>query len=298
MHPSMPIIQNKVSVVLPVHNVNGEWLAQSIQSVLKQDYENLELIVVNDAATKDIDELVRSLGVHKYVKNDRNRKLPYSLNRGFEVAEGEYHTWTSADNYMLPGMISRLKRELTERRDVQIVCGKSFVMNEAGTSLPLAETDAAEEKVLKRAGTTFADPYVPRRRLYYGSIGACFLYYASVWEALNGYDENLHGAEDFDFWLRASRQYAIGRIPSVEPPYYAYRIHSTSMSNTVIGCFSTMRVTVLEREVALYPEDKDLAQALAACRKQLEGNKGTFGKLLSDVRSRRDRIAGKILRRR
>src|ERR1700730_6246204 len=131
LRPAMPIIQNKVSVVLPVHHVNREWLMQSIRSVLDQDYQNLELIVVNDEATEDIDELVKSLGVHKYVKNDRNRKLPFSLNRGFAEADGGYHTRTSADNYMLPGMISRLVNEIKGRSDVQIVCGKSFVMDEA-----------------------------------------------------------------------------------------------------------------------------------------------------------------------
>jgi glycosyltransferase involved in cell wall biosynthesis len=66
----MSTIPNKVSVVLPVHHVNREWLTQSIRSVLEQDYEKLELIVVNDEATENIDELVRSLGVHKYVKNE------------------------------------------------------------------------------------------------------------------------------------------------------------------------------------------------------------------------------------
>jgi glycosyltransferase involved in cell wall biosynthesis len=292
----MPTIEDKVSVVLPVHHVNREWLTQSIRSVLEQEYESLELIVVNDETTEDIDELVRSLGVHKYVKNDRNWKLPYSLNRGFESADGEFHTWTSADNYMLPGMISRLVKEIKARPEVQIVCGKSFVMNEAGTLLSLAETDAVEGRALKRAGTSFADPLLPRRRLFYGSLGACFLYHCSVWDALKGYDENLHGAEDFDFWLRASRHFKVGRISSTEPPYYVYRIHSTSMSNTVIGCFSTLRVAVLEREAALYPEDKHLAQALAVQRRQSQRNKGALGKLLSNVRSQGGRIAGKVLR--
>src|SRR5262245_18314148 len=85
----------KVSVVLPVRYVHEEWLKRSVSSVLDQDYSNLELIVVNDEATKEIDELILSFGIKKYVKNDRNRKLPYSLNRGFEVADGDYHSWTS-----------------------------------------------------------------------------------------------------------------------------------------------------------------------------------------------------------
>ncbi len=81
-----------MSVVLPVYFVNHKWLVHSISSVLDQDYRNLELIVVNDAATENIDDIVESCGIRKYVINPRNMKLPYPLNRSFELADGKYHT--------------------------------------------------------------------------------------------------------------------------------------------------------------------------------------------------------------
>src|ERR1700730_8781545 len=182
------VVSGKVSVVLPIRYVRREWLTQSIRSVLEQDYANLELIVVNDGATEDIDELVRPLGVHKYWKNDRNRKLPHSLNKGFEQADGEFHTWTSADNYMLPGMISRLMAEMKRRTDLAIVCGKSFVMNDAGEFLSNDAIDSPEQLALSLSQAKLDDPYISRARLYYGSIGPCFLYRASVWRELGGYD--------------------------------------------------------------------------------------------------------------
>jgi glycosyltransferase involved in cell wall biosynthesis len=265
-----PTIQNKVSVVLPVHYVNREWLTKSVTSVLKQDYEPLELIVVNDEATEDIDELIRSLGVHKYVKNDRNRKLPYSLNRGFEQADGEFHTWTSVDNYMLPGMVARLVTELKSRTDLAVVCGKSFVMNDAGEFFSNDAIDSAEELALSLSGSEIDDQYISRARLFYGTIGACFLYYAYVWRELNGYDEELHGAEDFDFWLRASRSFKIGRIPWRETPYYAYRVHDVSMSSTISGCFTNMRFSVLERESRIFPDDQLLKKAVAVCATRMK----------------------------
>jgi glycosyltransferase involved in cell wall biosynthesis len=277
------MIQNKVSVVLPVYHVNRDWLTKSIRSVLEQDYENLELIVVNDEATEDIDELVRSMGVHKYVKNDRNRKLPYSLNRGFELADGEYHTWTSADNYMLPGMITRLVNELQRRADLAVVCGKSAVMNDAGGFLPNEAIDSAERIALSFSGAKIDDQYITRARLFFGTIGACFLYYANVWRELNGYDEALHGAEDFDFWLRASRTFKVGRIPWREIPYYAYRVHDLSISSTVSGCFTTMRHAVLEQEARLFPDDRQLMRALAVYAKRMKPP-SRFDIMLSQLR--------------
>ena len=180
-----------------------DWLKRSIGSVLEQDYPNLELIVVNDEATEDIDELIRSFGIRKYVKNDRNRKLPYSLNRGFEVADGEYHSWTSADNYMLPGMITRLVTEL-ERQNVSIMCGRSIVTDENDVLHDLSSSDM---RTANLASCDLNAPRIEPRFTYYSSLGACFLYRKEVWEELRGYDEARHGSEDFDFWLRASHKF-------------------------------------------------------------------------------------------
>ena len=83
------VVHGLVSVVTPVRYVNRKWLAKSISSALSQDYPKLELIVVNDDSTEDIDGMVESFGIKKYIKNDQNRGAAYSFNRGFEVSEGE-----------------------------------------------------------------------------------------------------------------------------------------------------------------------------------------------------------------
>lgn len=246
-----------VSVVLPVRFVNRDWLEQSITSVLEQDYGNLELIVVNDEATENIDSLVAELGVTKYRKNDRNLKLPASLNRGFELAEGEFHTWTSADNYMLPGMISRLVDALNSHPEVGVAYGPSRDVDANG----LAIAGGGEERAAKLAGTSVEDRLVQRRFVYYSTLGACFLYRREVTERLNGYDEALHGAEDYDFWIRASRHFEMMRLPPDTEPLYAYRTHGDSISATVRYCYTRMRAAVLRRELQQYPEDDDLRSA-------------------------------------
>jgi glycosyltransferase involved in cell wall biosynthesis len=246
------IVPGKVSVVLPVRHVNREWLTQSIRSVLEQDYKNLELIVVNDETTEDIDELVNSLRVHKYVKNDRNRKLPYSLNRGFERADGTYHTWTSADNYMLPGMIARLVRELESSPELSIVYSRYNLLTADGDVVEDIERFLRASRI---AGCDINAHETERKYTFFSTLGGSFLYKGKVWEQLK-YDETLHGAEDYDFWMRASRTFAIGRVPVREPPLYVYRLHSNSISQTVPNCFTTLRIGVLQRELARFPEDE------------------------------------------
>ncbi|MGI5817359.1 MAG: glycosyltransferase [Armatimonadota bacterium] len=246
-----------VSVVLPVRFVNRRWLERSIRSVLEQDYRNLELIVVNDEATEDIDDLVADLGVTKYVRNERNLKLPASLNRGFALAEGRFHTWTSADNYMLPGMISTLVGALETHEGAGIVCGSSIDVDADGQLIDWG----GERRAAALSGTRLEDCIIQRRFLYYSTLGACFLYRREVTERLGGYDETLHGAEDYDFWIRASRHFQILRLPIEAEPLYAYRAHGDAISATLRYCFTRLRAEVLRRELRVSPEDHHLRQA-------------------------------------
>jgi glycosyltransferase involved in cell wall biosynthesis len=266
----------KISVVLPVRYVREDWLRRSIESVLAQDYAPKELVVVNDEATRDIDSLVASYGITKYVKNDRNRKLPYSLNRGFEAADGELHTWTSADNYMLPGMLARLAAELRDRPELGVVCGRSVVVDEHDQEVPM---QSGELRAAELSGGDVRDLTVDRAFTYYSSLGACFMYRCGVWRRLGGYDESIHGAEDYDFWIRAGRYFRLGRIPWEEPPYYAYRVHSDSISATATGCYTELRLRVLESEAGMFPGDRALQKALSHYRRRVRSNAPRGGML-------------------
>lgn len=249
----------KVNVVLPVYYVKREWLEKSILSVLEQDYNNLELIIVNDGATEDFSDLINKYQIKKYVVNERNMKLPYSLNRGFEIASGEYHTWTSADNFMLPGMISRLVRELDRENDLDIIFGKSKKIDENGNFI---EMKYGEIAAAKRSDTSVYDKYLSPRYTYFSTLGASFMYRSKVWESLGGYNEAIHGAEDYDFWIRASREFKIKRIPWDEEPLYAYRVHSKSISNTVPGCYIDYRINILKQELKNDSNNKYLRKAI------------------------------------
>ena len=104
-----------ISIVLPVYN--GErYLADSINSILNQTYKDFELIIVNDCSTDSsleiIEEFARTDPRIIIINNEQNQKLPRSLNIGFSHCRGEYYTWTSDDNLMLPdfceAMITKL----------------------------------------------------------------------------------------------------------------------------------------------------------------------------------------------
>mgnify|MGYP006431775493 CR=1 FL=1 len=203
-----------VSIILPVFN-GSKFLEQSIKSCLTQTYLNVELVIVNDKSTDNSQEIAQEFAKNdsriKIINNHKNLGLPASLNIGHAVACGDFFTWTSDDNYFNTNTISVLLKKIKSHR-ADIVFGNFFTVNEKG----------------KRIGKY---EYAPNKTLLFNNIiGACFLYKRLVYQRNEGYNEELHTIEDYDFWLRASKHSAICHIPEF---LYNYRKHKNSLSSNI-----------------------------------------------------------------
>ncbi len=130
---STPCRAGLVSVVLPVFN--GEnFVAEAVGSVLSQTYSALELIVVDDGSTDRTPSILDRFRADRRLRVLRqdNRKLPSALNAGFACARGEYYTWISADNRLLPAMLATLVEYLEANAAAQMVYADEELIDEAG----------------------------------------------------------------------------------------------------------------------------------------------------------------------
>ncbi len=113
-----------ISIVLPVYN-GRKYVKESIASCLNQTFSDFELIIVDDCSQDQtpaiIDELARTDSRIKVIRNERNQKLPASLNIGFKQARGIYHTWTSHDNAYLPAALEEMLEFLQKHSHIDIV---------------------------------------------------------------------------------------------------------------------------------------------------------------------------------
>ena len=115
------MIPGFVSVIMPSYNT-GQFIAESIESVLAQTYTNWELLIVDDASTDNTDEVVadvkkrhceRSEAIH-YFKNNRNRGAAYSRNLALREAKGEWIAFLDSDDLWLP---EKLEKQLKFMND-------------------------------------------------------------------------------------------------------------------------------------------------------------------------------------
>ena len=200
-----------VSIVLPVYN-GEKFLRFSIESVLKQTYQNLELIIVNDCSTDSTEEIALAFKEKDnrvvYIKNEINSKLPKSLNNGFARAKGDYCTWTSDDNLYHADAIAQMVGHLESNPDVGMVC--------------------CDYRIIDKDGNVLREVRVGEKNLIFANnIGACFLYRSEIAHEVGEYNTNLFLVEDYEYWLRINLH---SKIDFMHECLYDYRTHGESLS--------------------------------------------------------------------
>lgn len=203
-----------VSIIITCYNL-GEYLEEAIASIKEysnnQDYE---IILVNDGST-DVDT---NLIIEDIVKNNKTIKLinqpnlglAKARNNGIKEARGKYIIPLDADNKMRPEFIKQTITILDSDNEIDVIYGDAQLFGNKTTVWKGKPFDIAE-MVLNNY------------------IDACAGFRKSVWEELDGYDENMPvmGFEDWDLWLRmAVRGYQFQYVESV---FFDYRVRDNSM---------------------------------------------------------------------
>lgn len=218
-----------VSIVLPV--LNGEkYLDEAVRSVLAQTYRDFELIIVDDGSTdnslKIADEYVKSDSRIKLICHSENRKLPSALNTGFAAASGEFYTWISHDNILLPEFLSRMVRELSENTNAAMVYGNMSLIDSSGEILRgkgWYEIPPLSGRVILPHSTAVLNDEANN------TIGAAFIYRASAAKYIGEYSDRRFGIEDYDYWMRMNEVFEIAHT-SFDEPLYLYRFHDLSLT--------------------------------------------------------------------
>jgi len=205
-------INPKITVLLPVFN-GGEFIAESVQSILDQSYSNFELLVINDGSTDETASKLRSFKDHRLrlLENDRNLGLIATLNRGLSVARGEYIARMDADDISLPNRLA-VQNEYLDGHPEVVVVGAAFVVFGTESVAGYPTTDS-EIKIGLLDNCRFAHPTVmyrsdPIRRV--------------------GYKEGYLHAEDYRLWIDLARTSKMANLPEV---LLEYRTHENQITS-------------------------------------------------------------------
>ncbi len=125
----------KISVVMPFYN-REKYIAQTIESVLNQTFTDFEFIAIDDGSTDTSVEIVQQYADKDprimLIKNDKNRGISYSRNRGNALAHADLIAVVDSDDIYLPERFAKQYAYMQEHPEVSIVGTHAYVIDEEG----------------------------------------------------------------------------------------------------------------------------------------------------------------------
>lgn len=189
----------KVTVLMPVYNAQT-YLHEAIDSILDQTFADFEFLIIDDGSTDASATVIRSYDDLRirFVQNDQNLRLAATLNKGLDLAHGEYVARMDADDVSLPERLMKQVEFLDAHPEVGIVGVWARAFGEANFSIPQPpDSETARAKLL--FDSCFVHPAVLIRR--------------SLLDFHNLRYQPLAHFEDYELWQRAARLFPIANIP-------------------------------------------------------------------------------------
>jgi glycosyltransferase involved in cell wall biosynthesis len=201
-----------VSIITPAYNRAG-YLAETLDSILGQDYPRIECIVLDDGSTDDTPKVLSRYGSRIRWETHANMGETRTVNKGFSMARGDIVAVVNSDDPLLPGAVRAAVEVFLERADV-LVAYPDWLMIDA---------DSKAVRTIQVPDYNYA--FMVRRFRCIVGPGA-FMRRTAV-EEVGGRDSAYRFVADFDFWLRMGLLGPFARIPRVVA---TFRVHGESAS--------------------------------------------------------------------
>lgn len=216
-----------VSVVIPAYNV-GAHIVEAIQSVMAQDYAPIEIIVVDDGSKDDTAEVVSSHFPQVTLIRKANGGAATARNAGIRQAQGEFIAFLDADDIWLPGKLKAQVDYFRAHPDVAMNCTgfSQWVSDDKGvfpdplSVIPDQANVAADEVDSELSGWVY-HKLLLRNFVWTTTV----MMRRALIDKIGLYDESFRLGQDYEYFLRASRDTEIHRLSRA---YALYRQHPGS----------------------------------------------------------------------
>jgi glycosyltransferase involved in cell wall biosynthesis len=204
----------KISIITPAFN-RADFIANAVESVLFQNYKDIEHIIVDGGSTDGTLELLKRYP-HLKIQSGRDNGMYDALNKGLELVKGEIVGFLNTDDLYAENIFS-IVAEKFQRQDILAIAGEAsiFTVSPDGRSNTISNYSPQSSSLLK--ASTIGSPYMN-----------AWFFRRSIFEKIHKFNVHYRIAADREFMLR----FALSGLPYeiINTLFYQYRKHSGSMT--------------------------------------------------------------------
>jgi glycosyltransferase involved in cell wall biosynthesis len=192
-------MQELVTIVTPSYN-QGHFIRATIESVLNQDYPNVEYIIMDGGSTDETSSVVKDYASRLKFISERDRGQSDAINKGFRMAKGSILAWLNSDDLYLPGAIRNGVAGFSQSPRPGAVYGEGYLIDRAGDV-----TGRFPHTIpLNLWRLNYVSDYILQQSSFFRK---------DVLDDVGYLDENLHYAMDWELYIRIARRYPLGYVP-------------------------------------------------------------------------------------
>lgn len=181
----------KISIVTPSYN-QGNFLEETIRSVLLQNYPNLEYIIIDGGSTDNSVDIIKKYEPWlTYWVSEKDRGQSHAINKGFQRSTGEILAWLNSDDIYLPGTLRTVASKMRGNRGAELVIGERLNIDSEGKFM-------SRQLLGRYPVTLFQSLYLERWPFYQESV----FWRRRIWTQAGPLSEDYYFAFDLDFFLR------------------------------------------------------------------------------------------------
>lgn len=208
--------QLKFTIVTISYN-QSEFLERAIRSVVEQDYDNIEYIIVDPGSTDKSREIIEKYRARiDKIIFEPDESPADGLNKGFSIARGDIFGYLNADDEYLPGTFKKVSGLFSNHPSLDVICGGGYIIDN-------------NNNILRRI---YSDPFNLRRYVYGGVtiLQQSTFFKRDAFISVGGFNKENRTCWDGELMLDFGLQKK--KIKIVHEPWSLFRIHDASISGS------------------------------------------------------------------